>query len=66
MFWAVTLDNLREGRIPSSARVKRLAAVWFSWIPLITIVCYLIVVLLAQVQIDAIPRVILDLQNLFR
>ncbi len=62
----VTLHNLREGNIPASARVKRLAASWFGWIPLITIVCYAIVIFLAQVQMDAIPRVILDLQNFFR
>ncbi|WP_127793494.1 vitamin K epoxide reductase family protein [Agromyces sp. LHK192] len=64
-FWAVTLDNLREGRIPSSARVQRLAGAWFGWIPLITVVCYLVVILLAQAQMNAIPRVMLDLQNLF-
>jgi uncharacterized membrane protein len=65
-FWVVTLHNLRTGHIPASARVRRLAAAWFSWIPLITVVCYAIVILLAQAQIDAIPRVMIDLQNLFR
>lgn len=65
-FWVVTLDNLREGRIPASPRMRRLAATWFGWIPLITVVCYAIVILLAQAQMDAIPRVIIDLQNLFR
>lgn len=64
-FWAVTLDNLREGRIPASARIRRLAAAWYGWIPLITVVCYAIVILLAQAQMDAIPRVLLDLRNLF-
>ncbi|MCM3656947.1 vitamin K epoxide reductase family protein [Agromyces mediolanus] len=65
-FWVVTLHNLREGNLPGSARVKRLAAAWFGWIPLITVVCYAIVIFLAQVQMDAIPRVLLDLQNFFR
>ena len=65
-FWVVTLHNLRTGHIPASARVRRLAAAWFSWIPLITVVCYAIVILLAQAQMDAIPRVMIDLQNLFR
>ncbi|MRG58478.1 hypothetical protein GE115_01105 [Agromyces sp. CFH 90414] len=63
-FWAVTLDNLREGRIPASPRIRRLAAAWYGWIPLITVVCYLVVILLAQAQMNAIPRVLLDLQNL--
>jgi uncharacterized membrane protein len=64
-FWLVTLDNLRAGRIPVPARVRRLAAAWYGWIPLITVVCYAIVILLAQAQMNAIPRVLLDLQNLF-
>ncbi|MGW9632232.1 vitamin K epoxide reductase family protein [Agromyces sp. NPDC055520] len=65
MFWALTLYNLREGHIPASARVRRLAAAWYGWVPLITVVCYLVVVLLAQAQMNAIPRVIIDLQNAF-
>jgi uncharacterized membrane protein len=64
-FWAVTLDNLRAGRIPASARVRKLAAAWYGWIPLITVICLAIVLLLAQAQMNAIPRVLLDLRNLF-
>ena len=63
-FWAVTLYNLREGHIPVSARVRRLAGAWMKWIPLITVVCYAIVILLAQAQMNAIPRVMIDLQTL--
>jgi uncharacterized membrane protein len=65
-FWAVTLYNVREGHIPASARVRRLAAEWFKWIPLITVVSYAIVIVLAQAHMNAIPRVMIDLQNLFR
>jgi uncharacterized membrane protein len=65
-FFAVTLYNLREGHIPSSARIRRVAAELYKWIPLITVVCYAIVIVLAQVQMNAIPRVMIDLQNLFR
>ncbi len=64
-FWVVTLHNLREGRIPASAPVRRFAAELFKWIPLITVVCYAIVIVLAQAQMNAIPRVMIDLQNLF-
>ncbi|UOQ89087.1 vitamin K epoxide reductase family protein [Agromyces endophyticus] len=64
-FWALTLYNLREGHIPASARVRRLAGAWFKWVPLITVISYAIVILLAQAQMDAIPRVMIDLQNLF-
>jgi uncharacterized membrane protein len=63
-FWAVTLYNLREGNIPVAARVRRLAGAWFAWVPLITVVTYAVVVLLAQAQMNAIPRVLIDLQNL--
>lgn len=65
VFWAVTLFNLREGNIPVPARVRRLAAGWFKWVPLITVVSYVVVVVLAQAHMDAIPRVMLDLGNLF-
>jgi uncharacterized membrane protein len=65
-FWVVTLDNLRAGRIPAPGRVRRLAAGWYGWIPVITVVCYAIVIVLAQAQMNAIPRVMIDLQNLFR
>lgn len=65
-FLAITLHNLREGHFPSSARVRRVAAELFKWIPLITVVCYAIVIVLAQAQMNAIPRVLIDLQNLFR
>ncbi|WP_022892055.1 vitamin K epoxide reductase family protein [Agromyces subbeticus] len=63
-FWALTLYNLREGHIPASARVRRLAGSWLSWVPLITVICYAVIVLLAQAQMDAIPRIMIDLQNL--
>ncbi|PWC04128.1 vitamin K epoxide reductase family protein [Agromyces badenianii] len=65
IFWALTLYNLREGHIPVPARVRRLAGAWSSWVPLITVVSYAVVILLAQVQMNAIPRVMIDLQNLF-
>jgi hypothetical protein len=65
-FFVVTLHNLRAGHIPASERVQRLAAEWFKWIPLITVVVYAIVILLAQAHMNAIPRVLIDLQNLFR
>jgi uncharacterized membrane protein len=65
-FWVVTLHNLRTGHIPASARVRAVAGELYKWIPLITLVCYAIVVVLAQVHMNAIPRVLIDLQNLFR
>lgn len=65
VFWAVTFRNLREGVFTSDERVRRVGAVALSWVVVITIASYAVVVVLAQVHMDAIPRVILDLQNLF-
>lgn len=66
MFWVVTLQNLRTGKLPASERIRRLATAWYSWTPLITVACYAIVIILAQIHINAIPGVLIDLQNLFR
>jgi uncharacterized membrane protein len=65
VFLAVTLYNLREGHLPASERVRSLAAVLLRWIAVITVACYAIVLVLAQAQMNAIPRVLIDLQNLF-
>ena len=65
VFWVVTFRNLREGVFTSDDRVRRVGAVALSWVVVITIASYAIVVVLAQLHMNAIPRVILDLQNLF-
>ncbi|MCK8610564.1 vitamin K epoxide reductase family protein [Agromyces sp. C10] len=64
-FLVVTLRNLREGAIPASPAVRRVADTLMGWVVVITIACYAVVILLAQAQMNAIPRVIIDLQNLF-
>lgn len=66
LFLAVTLHNLREGHIPVSEQGRRLAAEWFRWIPLMTVVLYLVVIILAQLQLNAIPLAIIEIGNLFR
>jgi uncharacterized membrane protein len=65
VFWVVTLRNVREGVIPASERVRRIAGTLMGWVAVITIACYAVVILLAQAQMNAIPRVLIDLQNLF-
>ncbi|BDZ66442.1 vitamin K epoxide reductase family protein [Agromyces mangrovi Wang et al. 2018] len=60
-FWAVTLRNVAEGVFGGGASVRRVGAALAGWIPLITVVCYLVVVLLAQLRMDAIPRIWFDL-----
>lgn len=51
-FLAVTLYNLKTGNIPVPASVRRVAGTLYSWVPLITIVCYAIVAILAQLKLD--------------
>ncbi|MFE6967099.1 vitamin K epoxide reductase family protein [Agromyces sp. NPDC057679] len=63
-FWVVTLHNLRKGHLPSSERARRVAGSLMNWVPLITVVSYATVILLAQAQMNAIPRVMIDMQNL--
>jgi uncharacterized membrane protein len=55
-FLAVTLYNLKNGHIPSAASVRRIAAGAFSWLVVITLACYLIVAVIAQVQMDFLHR----------
>ncbi len=55
-FWAVTLYNLREGHIPVPASARRLFGTLYSWVPLITVVSYAIVAIIAQIQLDWIHR----------
>jgi uncharacterized membrane protein len=51
-FWTVTLYNLKEGNIPVTASIRRRSATFYTWIPLITLVCYVIVAVFAQVKLD--------------
>ncbi|MCX7522235.1 vitamin K epoxide reductase family protein [Microbacterium sp. STN6] len=56
-FFAVTLYNLKMGNIPVPAGVRRASAVLYAWVPLITIVCYAFVAIVAQVQLDWLHRI---------
>ena len=56
LFVAVTLHNLRSGHIPVPAPVRRAAAAAYDWTPLITLGCYIVVAVIAQVQMDVLNR----------
>lgn len=49
---ATTLWNLREQNLPLGDRVARAAGAAYGWIPLITLVCYLVFLVVAQTQLD--------------
>ncbi len=55
-FWLITFHNLKAGHIPVSARLRTLGAAAYGYVPLITLVSYVIVAALAQVQLDVIHR----------
>ncbi len=54
LFWLVILYAVKIGAIPLPASIRQFARVAMSWIPLITLACYLIVAGLAQWQLDVI------------
>lgn len=55
-FWAVTLYTLKEGILPLPERARRVCAALYGWLPLIVIVSYAIVAIIAQIQLDWIHR----------
>jgi len=52
VFWMVTLGSLRDGTITANTRVRSVANSAYSWIPAITLVCYLLIAVLAQLRLD--------------
>lgn len=53
-FLIVTLHNLRGGIIPLPARLRAFAGSAYGWIPVISIFCYLVVAVAAQLRLDVI------------
>jgi hypothetical protein len=54
MFWAVTLYNLTSGNIPAGAGARRFSRAAYSWVPLITLLSYVVIAILAQVRLDVV------------
>ena len=57
-FYAVTLHELRGGAVPVSAGARRIADKLMVWVPLAAFVSYAIILLLAQVRLNAIPNIV--------
>lgn len=55
-FWAITLYNLKEGHIPVPESIRKRARFFYSWVPLITLCSYVVVAVIAQVQLDWLHR----------
>ncbi|CAO1652210.1 vitamin K epoxide reductase family protein [Salinibacterium sp. NYA9b] len=53
MFWAVTLRNIKVGAIRAPRPLRKAASTAYSWVPVITIVGYIIIAIVAQIRLDA-------------
>lgn len=56
MSLATTLYNLREQHLPLGDRVSRVAGRLYGWMPIITLVVYVIFAVIAQVRLDVLHR----------
>ncbi len=55
-FWLVTLYNLKQGHIPLRGRAHAFFAAAYGWVGLLTFTSYVVVFVLAQLQLDVIHR----------
>jgi uncharacterized membrane protein len=51
-FWLTTIRNLKEGHLRVNARATRFWASAYTWVPLITLVCYLAILGIYQARLD--------------
>jgi uncharacterized membrane protein len=52
VFLAVTLRNLATGIIPAGARLRSVARTLYGWVPALTLGCYIIIAVIAQLRLD--------------
>ncbi len=52
MFWGLVLYTLATGRDARTARLRGLAAKAYGWVPLLTLLSYLVIAVLAQLRLD--------------
>ena len=52
MFWAVTLRNIAVGAIPAPRKLRKTAKAAYSWVPVITLLGYIIIAIVAQYRLD--------------
>ena len=57
LFWAITLYNLKSGHIPAPHTIRRIAAIGYDFVLLITVACYLLIAALAQMELDWVNRI---------
>ena len=57
LFWAITLYNLKSGHMPAPHTIRRIAAIGYDFVLLITVACYLLIAALAQMELDWVNRI---------
>jgi uncharacterized membrane protein len=55
LFWALTLYNASTGALPTG-KAKGFLTSAYSWVPAISVACYLVVAILAQVRLDVLAH----------
>ncbi len=56
-FYALTLEVLRNGSVTGSEKVHAVAGSLVRWVPLMAILSYAVVILLAQLRLDALSTI---------
>jgi uncharacterized membrane protein len=56
-FYAVTLHILRRGIVPASPSVRRASDRLMSWVPLLAVLSYAVIAIIAQVRLDVLGAV---------
>lgn len=55
-FWLTTIGNLKNGNLRVSPGATKFFAAAYTWVPLITLVCYLIIFLMFEVHLNLLAR----------
>jgi len=56
LFLAVTLYIVRAGILPLPSPVRRAVGALYQWVPLLTVLCYVAVAVIAQLRLDVLSR----------
>jgi uncharacterized membrane protein len=55
-FWLTTTYNLKNGNLRVSARATRFFSGAYTWVPLVTLVCYFVIFLIYEVHLNLLAR----------
>jgi uncharacterized membrane protein len=61
LFLYVTAFNLKEGNFGNGAGSREIAALLYPWVWIVAVLCYLVIVVMAQLRLDAITSIIQSL-----